>query len=271
MNLASIIGLVTGMFVIVFAVIFNQSTMTLEFTRITNFIDIPSVCITIGGSFASLLTMEKSLKSYVEKLSAIRLIFKKSKGNEIEVMKYIIELSNLARKEGLLSLEESIRGAEDEFTKKGVMLVIDGTDPEQVRRILENEVAFIEVRHNETISFWQKLSNLAPAWAMAGTVVGLINMMANLQDANAIGPSMSIALVTTFYGSLLANILCIPAVNKLKDMSAAEIREKELIVEGILCIQSGENPRIIEEKLKTFLKPSLRKEFELEAGGAVVG
>ena len=187
--------------------------------------------------------------------------------NEEETIKSLIDLSNIARKEGLLALEEAAGSIENEFMKKGVLLIVDGTDPELVRSIMETELSCIETRHKGYIGFWENLGSMGPAWGMIGTLIGLINMLKNLSDINAVGPSMAVALVTTFYGSVLANWVCTPISSKLKANTETEIQMKEVMVEGLLSIQAGENPRVIEEKLKSFLAPDKRANFSSESGG----
>ncbi|BCJ95239.1 motility protein A [Anaerocolumna cellulosilytica] len=271
MNIASIIGLISGIVLMIFGIVFDMGTMSVSFGKIMNFIDIPSILITFGGSFTTLMTMEPSLKTYVEKLASFKLVLQTPAYNDVETIKNIIALSNVARKEGLLALEETANSIEDEFLKKGILLIVDGTDPELVRSILETELSCIEGRHSDTIGFWDKLSAMGPAWGMIGTLIGLVNMLKDLNDPSTIGPNMAVALVTTFYGSVLANWICIPVVNKLKARNAAEIMMKEVIVEGLLSIQAGENPRVIEEKLKSFLNPTNRAEFDVNEGGEVDG
>lgn len=170
----------------------------------------------------------------------------------------IIELSNVARKEGLLSLEEAAGNLEDDFMKKGIMLIVDGTDPELVRGILETELNSIEDRHKGKIGFWETCASMGPAWGMIGTLVGLIIMLQHMSDPSTLGPAMAVALITTFYGSMLANWVCTPTANKLKTNNAIEVQAKEIMIEGLLSIQAGENPRVIEEKLKSFLAPKDR-------------
>ncbi len=271
MNIASIIGLISGILIMIFGIAFQQESLSFDFTMLMNFIDIPSVLITFGGSFTTLITMEPNMKSYLGKLASFRLVLHTPAVNEIETIRSIIGLSNVARKEGLLALEETANGIEDEFLKKGILLIVDGTDPELVRSIMETELNCIEGRHKEVIGFWDKLSAMGPAWGMIGTLIGLINMLKDLNDPSTIGPNMAVALVTTFYGSLLANWVCIPVVNKLKINNSSEIQMKEVIVEGLLSIQAGENPRVIEEKLKSFLNPANRIEFDAAEGGEVDG
>lgn len=271
LDIASIIGLIAGIALMVFGIAFDQASMSWLWGNLTNFFDIPSVLITFGGSFTTLMTMEPSLKSYGGKLASFLLVLKPLPSNEVETIRTIIDLSNVARKEGLLALEEAANGVEDEFLKKGILLIVDGTDPELVRSILETELNCIEDRHNDVIGFWDKLGAMGPAWGMIGTLIGLINMLKSLNDPDSIGPNMAVALVTTFYGSVLANWICIPVVNKLKVKNAGEVMMKEVMVEGLLSIQAGENPRVIEEKLKSFLSPSSRIDFTNNEGGEVNG
>ncbi len=140
------------------------------------------------------------------------------------------------------------------------MLIVDGTDQELVTSILETELAYIEQRHSKKVAFWDNLAAMGPAWGMIGTLIGLINMLKLLDDPSTIGPNMAVALITTLYGSLLANWIAIPVATKLRARNRKEIMLKEVVCEGILSIQAGENPRVIEEKLKSFLAPSARNE-----------
>ena len=148
------------------------------------------------------------------------------------------------------------------------MLVVDGTDPELVRGILETDLMCLEDRHKTVIAFWEKWAELGPAWGMIGTLIGLVNMLNKLDDPSAIGPQMAVALITTLYGSLIANWLCNPIASKLKVNNSLEVVNKQIAIEGLLSIQAGENPRVIEEKLKSFLAPASREAMGGgEAGG----
>ena len=183
------------------------------------------------------------------------------------IIKQIIELSNVARKEGLLSLEEAASNLEDDFLKKGILLIVDGTDPELVRAIMETELSSVEQRHKDKIGFWENLASMGPAWGMIGTLIGLINMLQKMEDVAAVGPNMAVALITTLYGSMLANWICLPVAAKMKSNSGDEIMVKEIMIEGLLSIQAGENPRVIEEKLKSFLSPGDRSQISDNSGG----
>lgn len=263
MDIASIIGIVLAMGLMVFSIMTGKNGVM----SIMAFLDLNSALITFGGAFASVLTMSPDLKTYINNLKSIRLIMKPVQSNEEEVIAQIIELANVARKEGLLNLEEKSNEIDDDFIKKGILLIVDGTDPEFVRSILETELDCISNRHKSVISFWENLASMGPAWGMIGTLIGLINMLGDLEDINSVGPNMAIALVTTFYGSILANWLCTPVATKLKTNDAAEIMMKEIAVEGLLSIQAGENPRIIEEKLKSFVSPERRKNIGAQEEG----
>lgn len=265
MELSSLIGLILALGLMLFGIVTGDA----GFAAISGFLDPASALITFGGAFAATMVMSPNIGAWINSLKSFLLILKPISGNEDETIKSIINLSNVARKEGLLALEEAANSIEDDFLKKGVLLIVDGTDPELVRSILETELSCVESRHKDVIGFWDSLGAMGPAWGMIGTLIGLINMLGNLSDISTVGPNMAVALVTTFYGSLLANWICSPTSAKLKAYNAAEIQMKEVMVEGLLSIQAGENPRVIEEKLKSFLSPARRNEFSSgnDAGG----
>ena len=259
MDLASILGLIICGILIVFGITFEKGT-GFVFSKLENFWDIPSILITIGGTFTCVLA-SNSMKDFVKGIKSFVFILKEPKVDEAAVIHQIIDLSNIARKEGLLALEESANSLEDDFMKKGILLIVDGTDPELVRNILETELVNIDARHKKLIGFWKQVGAMGPAWGMIGTLIGLINMLKNLSDPDTIGPNMSVALVTTLYGSMLANWISSPVATKLSTNNDIEIMMKEVMVEGLLSIQAGENPRVIEEKLKSFLSPTARNQM----------
>ena len=252
MDLASIIGLVLCMGMCIYGIIDNAGIG--NFGR---YLDFPSAVITFGGAFFAVM-LSKSLSDYIGGLKSFLLIFKTPTADVKAMIQKIIDLSNIARKEGLLSWEEAASDLDDEFMKKGILLIVDGTDPELVRGIMETELISTEDRHKTKIGFWEDLGAMGPAWGMIGTLIGLVNMLYEMDDPSSIGPSMAVALITTLYGSLLANWICIPVSGKLKANNANEIMIKEIMIEGLLSIQAGENPRVIEEKLKSFLSPGDR-------------
>lgn len=260
MDIASIVGIIMGFLMLVYGIISNNADLM-------TYLNFPSAVITFGGAlFAVMLSC--SMRDFLNGLKSVKLVFKVSVMNTSEMIKSIIDLSNVARKEGLLSLEEAAADLDEPFLKKGILLIVDGTDPDLVRGIMETELVSIESRHKTVISFWENLASMGPAWGMIGTLVGLVNMLNNMQDPSKIGGDMAVALITTLYGSVLANWLCTPVANKLKAQNAQEMQLKEIMVEGLLSIQAGENPRVIEEKLKSFLSPAERGSGnEDEAGG----
>ncbi len=264
MDFATIIGLVVGLGLMIFGIVTGDD----GFAALTNFLHGQSALITFGGAFGATL-VSNSLGDFVNGIKGLKMALRQTKHDQTEVIKKIIELSNVARKEGLLALEDAASDLDDAFMKKGIFLIVDGTEPDLVRAILETELTCIEDRHKKVSSFWETLAAMGPAWGMIGTLIGLINMLKHLEDVSTVGPNMSTALITTFYGSLLANWLAIPVATKLKANNAEEVTVKEVVIEGLLSIQAGENPRVIEEKLKSFLAPAERTQYGEggEAGG----
>lgn len=263
MDIATLIGLIACAILIVFGIVYKDGAF--NFGVIVNFINVPSILITFGGTFMCVLA-SNPLKDFINGLKSILLVLKTRTTDEAAVIRQIIDLSNIARKEGLLALEESANSLDDDFMKKGILLIVDGTDPELVRNILETELINIDARHKKNIAFWKNVGAMGPAWGMIGTLVGLINMLRDLSDPDSIGPNMAVALITTLYGSVLANWICAPVATKLATNNDAEIVMKEVMIEGLLSIQAGENPRVIEEKLKSFLSPEIRNTMTEGAG-----
>lgn len=261
MDIASVVGVLLGAVAIVYGIISAGGIAC-----VPSYLDYPSAIITFGGAIACTLA-QMSLADFIAGFKSYMLIFKTSALNTADIIKKIIELSNVARKDGLLALEEAASDIDEPFLKKGILLIVDGTDPDLVRAIMETEMVNIEERHKSCIGFWDTLAAMGPAWGMIGTLIGLVNMLNNMSDSSAIGPAMAVALITTLYGSLLANWVCAPASGKLKADNGAEMIQKEVMIEGLLSIQAGENPRVIEEKLKSFLAPKER-DFGSSAPGA---
>lgn len=253
MDIATLAGIIAGISFIVAGIMMSGD--------LSNFYDTSSIMITLGGTFAATL-ISYPIKNIIGILKVVKNLFFTKVKDPSEIIGQIIELANIARKEGLLALEEAAYNLDDPFMQKGILLIVDGTDPELVRNIMETELTFMEERHNQGQAIFETMASLAPAYGMIGTLIGLINMLKTLDDPSSVGPNMAVALVTTFYGSILANLFFTPTANKLKQRSAQEMLYKEIMLEGILSIQAGENPRIIEEKLKAFLSPQERKALD---------
>ncbi len=250
MDLATILGLISGVILILWGI--------LDAGKLVWFWNPPSVLIVFGGTFAAIF-IAFPLKKVLSAFSVVRKAFSNNTFETGMIISKIVNLANIARREGLLALEEAVEDINDDFLQKGVMLIVDGTDPELVKNILETEIAFLEERHNEGKGIFDTMASLSPAFGMIGTLIGLVAMLKQLDDPSTIGPGMAVALITTLYGTLYANLICVPLARKLKLRSKEEVLIKEIMIEGLLSIQAGENPRIIEEKLKAFLSPSVRR------------
>ncbi len=259
MDIATLLGIILGFAMVIFGII-TGATGDVG-AALMDFVDLPSVIITIGGTLTSVLT-SCTLKEYITGFKSMSIVFKIQKIDENATIQSIIELSNVARKEGLLALEEIASTMEDEFLRKGILLIVDGTEPDLVRDILETELVSVDARHKKLIKFWENVASMGPAWGMIGTLIGLVNMLNNMSDPNSIGPSMAVALLTTLYGSLIANWIATPISTKLSINNDNEYKLRQVMIEGLLSIQAGENPRVIEEKLKSFISPAQRRSSE---------
>jgi chemotaxis protein MotA len=256
MDIATIVGLVSG-FTLLFLAMGDD---------ISIFIDIPSVLITVGGTVAA--TLIANPLSDVVGVVGVYLNAIRAPGTvPTELIEKIVGYAETARREGILALEQAVQEADDQFLSQGVRLAVDGTEPDLIMDILETELQFIEERHKGGADLIQRMGDTAPAFGMIGTLVGLVIMLKNMDDPAAIGPGMAIALITTLYGAIMANVLLIPVAAKLRTYHQREALTKKMIIEGIMAIQSGDNPRIVEHKLSVFLAPSMRPSSEAKGGG----
>jgi len=258
MDIATIIGLIVGFINIILGIIFAKGNPLL-------FWDIPSVFITIGGSFCSLL-ISNPLGRILGLWRVARHAFFPPKYSPNELIITLVSFSEKARREGLLALEDDLDELDDQFLRKGIQLVVDGTDPELVRRIMETELENIQARHDEGKKLFDDWATYAPAFGMIGTLLGLVLMLVNIEDKSAIGPGMSAALITTFYGAIMAYLVFYPISAKLGYLNNQEVLMKLIMIEGTLSIQSGDNPRIVKDKLVSFLDPKLRAAITSEVG-----
>ena len=232
------------------------------------FWDAPSVAITVGGSLAAVMivTPMEDFKKFGVLMGQA---FKEPSISAPEIVATFGELSRKARKEGLLSLEDAINNLEDKFMKKGLQMVVDGIEPESIKDILELEIAGMETRHKKGADIFKTWGAFAPGFGMLGTLIGLIQMLGNLSDASTIASGMGKALITTYYGSLVANLLASPISQNLAIKSGIEVNAREMMIEGILAIQSGVNPRIVEDKLLSYLSPQEREEYAKTHGDGI--
>lgn len=263
MDIATIVGFVLGVVFILIALMSGSAGLR-------PFWDFDSVLITIGGTISAvMISFPLARLKDLPRVTAIA--FREREADPIAIIDSMVDLAEKARREGLLALEDSVSRTEDEFLKRGIQLIVDGTDPELVRDILETDLAYIEERHKVGKSMYDSATALAPAFGMIGTLIGLVQMLRTLDKPSTIGPAMSVALITTFYGAVIANLVTGPIANKLALKSGAEIKLREMMLEGILSIQSGENPRIVEEKLMGFLAPKDRVRAQEQAEARKAG
>jgi len=249
MDITTLLGFLGGIGCLLFAILMGSGIGT--------FIHIPSMLIVVGGTFSATL-INFPLPEIMKIVSAAIKTFKSDTLDPLDPIPLMISAAETTRREGLLSLENSVEDIEDDFLKLGMRLIIDGTDPEEVRGILETELDCLEERHNRGQQLFLAMAKYAPGFGMVGTLVGLIAMLKSMDDPSSIGPSMSIALITTFYGAVLANLVFMPIAGKLKARTADESLIRRLVLEGILMIQAQTNPRYISQKLVAYLPPKWR-------------
>lgn len=226
------------------------------------FFNLPSILIVMGGTLGAIgfSTPRNELFSIP---GTLKKVFAAEESLDISnVITIMMSMAKKARTEGLLALEEEVGRIDDEFIRKSAQLVIDGTPPELVKSIMEAEIDLTERRFDSSRKVFDLMAELAPAFGMMGTLIGLIQMLRNLDTPEALGPGMAVALITTFYGTFIANVFAIPVSKKLVTRKENAVTGMEVVVEGILSIQAGENPRLVEEKLKVFLPVEERLSME---------
>lgn len=256
MDLGTIVGIVFG-FAILFWAILSGSEMKY-------FIDIPSVMIVVFGAIAACmiaipLAMYKNTMKFMIKAMKFQ-----PPGFE-KLITDLVSYAEIARRDGILSLESVTRKIDDPFIVRGIQMAVDGTDPELIEQIMETDLENMLDRHSNGQWVLGMLGKYTPAFGMIGTLVGLVAMLANMSDISSVGKGMAVALLTTLYGAVLSNVVFLPMVDKLSRRSAEETLRKTIIIKGVMAIQSGDNPRIVEQKLKAFLPPSQRGTSDKDA------
>lgn len=249
MDIATLIGLFLGIACIVMAILLGGSMLA--------YLDGPSFLIVVGGATASTMTaypLARFLR--LPKISA-RAIFNKPT-EPAKLIKQLVELAEIARRDGILALESMTEEMDEPFLITGLRMAVDGADPEVIQAIMETELENTIERHEAGRGLLEAMGKYAPAFGMIGTLIGLVAMLANMDDPSKIGAGMAAALITTLYGALLANVAFLPMADKLAARSAEEVLAKTIIIQGVMAIQSGDNPRNVEAKLMTFLPPADR-------------
>ncbi|MFH1746878.1 MAG: motility protein A [Planctomycetota bacterium] len=258
MDVATIVGILLGFGLILGAILMKTSIMA--------FVDVASAAVVIGGAFAACL-ISFPLGQVFKILGVVKKAFFSKPMDPVDHVATLVRLAEVARRDGILSLESQLsEGDFDDFLARGLRMAIDGQDPAVVQSAMEREVETIIERHGSGKGLFDALGKYAPAFGMIGTLIGLVIMLQNMSDAASLGPAMAIALITTFYGSLLANLFAMPIADKLGIRSSQEVANKLLIIRGVMSIQAGDNPRIVQQKLMAFLDTKQRSTAEQATG-----
>ena len=256
MDLSTITGLGSGLVLIGVAIAMGGGAL--------GFVNAPAFLITIGGGICATL-VAFPLPKFLGIVTVVKNAFVTPSHSPVMVIGRLVHFAKKARREGILVLEREAEDIEDPFLRNGIELAVDGMEPQVIRSILETDLAYIVERHRTGAEIFGKLGEFWPAFGMIGTLVGLVQMLQNMDDPSMIGPGMATALLTTLYGAIAANTIALPLRDKLNARTEEEVLMKELMMEGILAIQSGDNPRVVEQKLSSFLSIGVRaREFETE-------
>lgn len=253
MDITTILGVVSGIGLIVIAIVMRMGGMGL-----IGFFDVSSMFITFGGAFAATL-VNYPMKQVLGVFKIAKKVLTEKEEDPAELINQFINFTKIAHKQGILELEKELDKINNDFLKRGVQLVVDGADQERIRSELETEITFIRERHLLGQEIFVTLGTYCPAFGMIGTIIGLIMMLARLEDQSQIAAGMAVALLTTFYGAVAGYLFFLPIAGKLKRRSEDEIFIKEVIIRGVLSLQAGEIPSVMEAKLKAYLAPQLRK------------
>lgn len=250
MDLATVIGMVAAFGLMLSAILQGGSLMI--------FIDTPSLII-VGGGVVGVVLVHFPMGDVIGAISVARNAFFHKAQSPVGTIEKLISFAGKARKEGILSLQSVMNEIDDEFFLKALQMAVDGQEPEALKDMLETEVEYVMERHDKGADIFATIAAYGPAMGMIGTLIGLVQMLQNMSDPSSIGPAMAVALLTTFYGAVLANVVATPIAGKLKIRSASEVLNKTLVTEGMKAILEGENPRLMEQRLHAFVSPKDRQ------------
>ncbi len=253
MDIATFLGLFLGFLLVLVAILIGGD--------IVSYLNAPSVFIVVGGAMAATLASMPLARFSKLPVVVMKTLMSKPQ-NSPQLIRQIVELAEIARRDGILALEAMVDGMKDSFLIRGIQMAVDGTDPEIIQTIMETELEILLERHEAGKGMLDALGRYSPAFGMIGTLIGLVAMLQHMEDPSQIGSGMATALLTTLYGALLANILFLPMAEKLAFRSAEEALSKTIIIHGVMAIQSGDNPRTVESKLMTFLPPAQRPQAD---------
>ncbi len=251
MDISSVIGLLLAIGLILAAI------LTAEGSQLSAFVDFPSLMVVVGGAIAAGMICFP-LGSMLKAPGVAMKVFLNKNPNVAALITQLVSLAETARRDGLLALEARVDEIDDKFIKLGVQMAVDGTRPEVIEDILRTEMDAIATRHKSGKAVMDQIGRFAPAYGMIGTLMGLIIMLGNMSDPSSIGAGMAVALITTLYGAIVSNVIFLPFAEKLGFISKQELIAMDITMRGIMAIQAGENPRVVEQKLNTFLPPKLR-------------
>lgn len=258
MDISTLLGLLLGTFFIILAILLDGWDIKPENLKL--FINVPSILIVFGGTLATLFIRFSFGKTFGI-FGIVKHTLFHNLPNSSEIIKEFTQLAQIARKDGLLALERVT--IEDPFMAKGINYCVDGAETDQIKNILTTEIQYMKSRHEGGQELLKSLEISAPAFGMIGTLIGLVNMLANMDDPKSIGPAMAVAILTTLYGAVIANLIAIPLNDKLVALSSDEFDQKLLIIEGIVGINTGQNPRMLEESLYSFISPAEREQLQV--------
>lgn len=250
MDLATILGIVSAFGLVIIAIAMGGG--------VSLFIDVPSLFIVVGGTLGATM-INYPLKDVLRAIAVMKNAFLTSGAAADEIVRQFVDFGGKARREGILALESDVKNVKDDFLGKGLQLSVDGLEPQAIETIMDTEVSFLRERHQLGAEIFSTMGTFSPALGMIGTLIGLVQMLQSMDDPNAIGPAMAVALLTTFYGSVIANLVCMPIAGKLRTRSKEETLVKEMIIQGVISLTKGENPRILEQKMLAFMAPKERK------------
>jgi len=225
---------------------------------LTMFFNIPSVLIVVGGT-AGVAFVQYPAKDLLDAINVAKKTVLHKEASINDMIMQLMGFANKARKEGILALQSEMEKIDDEFLVKAMQMAVDGQEPDTLRGMLNTEIEYIQQRHEKGANIFISLGTISPAMGMVGTLIGLVQMLQTMDDPSKIGPAMAVALLTTFYGAVMANVMFLPMAGKLRLRSESEMLIKTLIIEGMQSILSGENPRIMEQKLHSFIAPKMRE------------
>lgn len=254
MDIATVIGLILGFLVVIVTIAMGGGA--------TAFIDVPSMCVVLGGTICSVM-IHFSLPQFLTIFAIIKKTFMVKVPSHSELIRQMINYAAISRRDGVLALEEQIRNTDNPFLAKGLQMLVDGQEDDIMRDMMSLEIQYLQDRHSNGKKMLEFMGSSAPAFGMIGTLIGLVQMLRNLSSPDDIGAGMAVALLTTFYGALLANVVFIPLAGKLGIYSKAEILAMEMIVEGVCSISKGESPTVVRETMHNFVSPAHREEVKV--------